>query len=216
MKIYAFYLHSKIIDPSEFRGVDSELIIYENKNYEYALYAFTPMKEIRDIFVNTRDMSIFFEKVIEIPREDYEEFCDGHDPALLDIHGMKTSCDVDGVIYPTCIPVLCTTYEADSILYYKYDILEDLLLVPSENGNVWKGLNHLKYSYRKLLDKRYPLGYLLYQLDCPREMLNLPGKFELDEVALFAHLFRNTFKQKGSRIPNEGLEILRRFYSNKS
>lgn len=215
MKIYTFYLHSENIDSLEFKGVDTDLIIHENNNYDHALYAFTPMKEMRDIFVNTRDMSIFFEKVIEVAREDYEDFCDEYDSALLDIHVMKTSCDVDGIIYSTCIPVLCTTNESDSIIYYKCDILEDILLEPFENDNLLKGLRRLKDKYIKILNRRFSVYYILSQLECPVEILDIPSRFEIDEVALFSHLFRNTFKKKGNKIPNEGLEILRRFYNNK-
>ena len=193
MKVYCFYLIQNRIDTNKFKGVFSD-DIYELNGKEIALYAFTPEKESRKYFIQTRDMDIFYEKVIEMDRKDYEEFCDENKAHLLEYHTFNTKKIIDKKYSVYMAYVLCTTVESDCILYYKEDyvfsIMSDIL---TDEVIEYLSTVRFKKKIRKVLDDTFLLSELINKV-YPLEDINY-DVLNIDEISLYVKLFSNTLKK---------------------
>ena len=196
MKLYCFYLCKETIDTKEYPAVLADLINNVN-NMQVALYAYTPDKEVAKYFRDTRDMSIFIERTLNVKKDDYENFCDNHGyKQLLEIHIFSTKIVKDGVYDKNLVKLLCTQAESDEILYnsdyYLYDIID--MISPDESINFM--LMH-GIKYQKDIEKA--LRLLMYdsliRLTYPSEIDNFEGNV-IDDIGLFIKLFGNTFNNK--------------------
>ena len=193
MKIYCFYLVKKEIDTSKFLGVTTDKITFIGNN-ECALYAYTPAKESEIYFLETRNMDIFFEKIIEMDREDYEEFCENNKDQLLEYHTFVTKNIEHGVYKSKSIQILTTLIESDHIIFYKEEIVMDMIsnLFLYDMLDVRKTLP-FKKSIKKVLNEYFIYEELLYKV-YPLEDMNY-DKIFIDDLSLYIKLFSNTFKK---------------------
>lgn len=192
MKIYCFYLVRKFINTNVYKGVYSD-DVESIDGKEIALYAFTPEKESAKYFRKTRQMDLFYEKVLEMNREEYNEFCDDNKAYLLEYHTFNTKSIINNKYNVLMAYVLCTTIESDCILYYKEDyvleILSDILTdefteILSKikfKDKIEKKLNDI-FLLSEIMNKVYPLEDINYDL------------FVIDELSLYIKLFSNTLK----------------------
>ena len=138
-------------------------------------------------------MNLFFEKVIDIDKEDYIEFCDNHKGQLLEYHTFQTKEVVNGNYMSMMAYVLCTTHESDCILYYKegytMDILSDILT--DEFLDILEKVK-FKKKISKALDNHLLLSEIASKVS-PLEDINYDS-FMIDELSLYIKLFSNTFK----------------------
>ena len=191
MKIHYFYLVKKHISKSEFPAIIDDMIIDTYSN-ECTLYAYTPEKSSAEYFKKTRNMKIFYEKIVHMSREDYEEFADKHVEFCLEEYRFNTKRIRNGTIQAYQLCLLCTNYEHIHIMYFKSDIIRDMILkiTPNKfdlinfNESINNSLNTL--LYRELMDE------VLHPIDSDIE-LNY-DVFNIDEFLLYIRLFSNTFK----------------------
>lgn len=196
MKLYCFYLCKETIDTDEYPAVLSDLIKSVD-NMEVALYAYTPDKDVAKYFRDTRDMTIFIERTLEVKRDDYEDFCDTHGyKQLLEIHIFSTKIVKDGIYDKNTVKLLCTQAESDEILYnsdyHLYSFID--MISPDETINFML-MREIKYKK----DIEEALGLLMYdsliRLTYPSEIDNFEGN-AIDDIGLFIKLFGNTFNNK--------------------
>lgn len=196
MKLYCFYLCKESIDTNEYPAVLSDLIKSVN-NMEVALYAYTPDKEVAKYFRDTRDMTIFIERTLDIDKDDYEDFCDTHGyKQLLEIHIFSTKIVKDGIYDKNTVKLLCTQAESDEILYnsdyHLYSFID--MISPDETINFML-MREIKYKK----DIEEALSLLMYdsliRLTYPSEIDNFEGN-AIDDIGLFIKLFGNTFNNK--------------------
>ena len=192
MKVYCFYLIKNKIYTSEFKGVYKEDIVNSGSK-DIALYAFTPEKESRNLFLKTRNNELFFEKVIDIDKEDYIEFCDTHKGQLLEYHTFQTKEVVNGNYMSMMAYILCTTHESDCILYYKEDYTMDIMsgILTDDFLDILEQVE-FKKKIRKALDESLLLSEVVSKV-APLEDINYDSII-IDELSLFIKLFSNTFK----------------------
>lgn len=201
MKLYVFYLISSedIINTTEYPAVSSEYITISDSR-SYVLYAYTPEKRVRNEFRSIRDMNIFYEKIIDITRKDFEEFCDNNGDFLLEYHVLKTQ-SIDNGFYKTDVSfILSTRKEIDLVVFNDENYIETLLnekLPPTDVFmNVKSDIFCNKYS--KVLSDVYKMDdilCLLYPCETP------PWKtMEVDHVALYCTLFKNTYDEEGRNL----------------
>ena len=196
MKIYCFYLIRPEIDPTKYPGVLADTIRDSGKGYQYSLYAFTPEKWVRDYFISTRKMKIFYEKEIEIDRMDYDDFCDDHNSYLIEYHGFKTQeLNKDGYYQEKMVELLCTTIEADNIYYFYTDVFSDTVMkfLSTELSDVWMREILNKELHDTLRDDLYidEMICAIYPIE------NTCERYDIDEMALYVLLFKNTLSKKG-------------------
>ena len=192
MKVYCFYLVKNKIDTLEFIAIDSEDVV-NSGDKDIALYAYTPEKESREYFLKTRNKNLFFEKVIELDKEDYIEFCDTHKSQLLEYHAFTTKTLVNGNHMSMMMYLLCTTSESDCILYYKEDFTMNVIseILTDEFLELLEKVK-LKKKIRKALDDIFLLSEVMTKV-FPLEDINYEN-LTIDELSLYIKLFSNTFK----------------------
>lgn len=194
MKVYCFYLIKDEINPREFHGVCKEYI-RQYDGYEAALYAFTPSKESEAFFLQTRKKNLFFEKVIQMDREEYDDFCEENKECLIEYHTFNTKKIVDGKYRTESIMMLCTLAESDCIIFYKEEyvmnIISDIL-----DDNYFELIDrvHLKPKLQRLLNDMFLYENLVCMVT-PLEDLNY-DTILVDDLALYIRLFSNTFKTR--------------------
>ena len=193
MKIYCFYLVKNKIDVNDYPVLYKDDVI-QLDGKEVALYAFTPEKDSELYFLETRNMDIFYEKIINMDREEYEEFCDDNKERLLEYHAFNTKSIINKKVHVMMTYVLCTTIESDCILYYKEeyaldyvsDILNDemldILSTIRFKKKVRKALNDI-FLLSEIKDKIYPKEDINYDL------------LVIDEISLYVKLFSNTLRK---------------------
>lgn len=191
MKIHCFYLYMKAIDPKKFYGIHADTIM-STEEYDYSLYAFTPEKESVDYFKSTRNMNLFFEKIIEIDRGDYEDFCEEHKDHLLEYHAFQTKKYYNKIVIQKMVEVLCTTLEADCILYYSEEKLEQYITdALTENLISLHDRKAFKKPILKILNKVFIMNDLI-NVVYPSEEIPF-SVYDIDELGLYCKMFSNTF-----------------------
>lgn len=193
MKIYCFYLVKKHISPKKFKAVLKDDIVSIGDN-ECVLYAYTPEKSSETNFLSTRNMEIFFEKIIEMSREDYEEFFENHMDQVLEFNVFNSKRVVDGR-YKSCpTHVLCTRAEADSILYYKEETVLDYLSDFLPDSMIEFLIYHpLNKKLRNIMNELFLYNDIVSKIR-PMEDINYDN-FIVDDLSLYIKLFSNTFKR---------------------
>ena len=193
MKVYCFYIVKNHISPKEYKAVMKD-DIFKIGNNDCALYAYTPEKSSELYFISTRDMNLFFEKVIEMSRDDYEEFCEDHKEQLLEYHSFVSKKIVNNKYKSYNFQMLCTLLESDHILYYKEEIvmnyISDLF-----NDDIIDYINYhpFKKYIEKILDEFFLYDTISTKI-CPMEDINYDN-FMIDDLSLYIKLFSNTFKR---------------------
>lgn len=206
MKIYCFYLIKTELSNVEYPGIVQEEI-FSIENIQCVLYAYTPNKEFKDLFIKMRNMKIFFEKNINLDKEEYENFYNNHKSQLLEYHSFNTKRVINNRYIPKPILVLSTLIESDHVLFYGEEYIDNILSdIISEDiidylnkhplkESIMKVLNDV-FIYDEIVNKIYPMEEINYDL------------YMIDDLSLFITLFSNTFKNNKGVIQNEDMEIL--------
>ena len=193
MKVYCFYLIKNEIEVREFHGIVKD-DIHRLYDKDIALYAFTPSKESEAFFLETRDNTLFFEKIVEMTHEEYEEFCEEHKECLIEYHSFNTKKIINGKYKVDSLMMLCTLAESDCIIYYKEEyamkIISDIL--DDQYFNLIEGKSFNK-KIKRILDKMFLYEDILSKVN-PLEDINYEN-FIVDDVALYVKLFSNTLKK---------------------
>lgn len=195
MKIYCFYLVKNHISPSKYKAVIQDEIINIGGN-ECVLYAYTPEKSSELYFLATRNMEIFFEKVIDISREEYEEyFYEDHKDQVLEFNSFNSKKLVDGKYKTYSTQLLCTRAEADMIIYYKEDLVMDCISeILNDDILEYLSCHPFHESLTKVLDDYFMYTDIMSKVQ-PMEDINYDN-FIVDDLSLYIKLFANTFKKR--------------------
>lgn len=190
MNIYCFYIVGESLAIGEYCGLKADTIVSTDEN-EYSLYAFTPEKDISDIFKETRNMKLFYEKKISMSRDEYEEFCDEYDDYLIEYHLFKTKTIEKGVYCKKEIYMLCTKIESDLVLYYPEDYLINILL---NDFNIQGLSGPIDLFFNDKITNALAKYFYYYEFaNSTREFDSSELDIDIDQVALFIRLFSNTF-----------------------
>ena len=193
MKIYLFYLIKTEISNTDYPAINiDEIVGLEEK--ECVLYAYTPKKEYAKLFIEMRNMKLFFEKVIDMENDEYELFYNSHISQILDYHSFNTKKIVNGVYIPEQILVLCTMLESDHVLYYTEEYVDNIISGVLKEENIQYLLDHPLnkeldnilndiFIYSDMVNKVYPMEEINYD------------SYMVDDLSLFIILFSNTFKK---------------------
>lgn len=201
MKLYVFYLISSkdFINVIEYPAVSTDYIAISD-SVSYVLYAYTPEKRIRNEFRSMRNMNIFYEKIFDITRRDFEEFCDNNNDFLLEYHILKTRSIGNGFYKTDTVFILSTTKEIDLVIFNDENYMEMFLNENLPASNVFMNVKSDIFSdkYAKILSEVYNMDdilCLLYPCETP------PWKMmEVDHVALYCKLFKNTYDEEGENL----------------
>lgn len=206
MKFYCFYLTGIKRDYiKRYKGITADSIngftFYDNNKKAISLYAFTDKKKIRDTFISTRDMDLFYYKTITIDDEDeINKFIDENANYILEFREVTTKIIDKFEIYRDArTDVLCTNLEYDNITIDReenfVELSGDLLnkLIYDDICNVLI-LHSLQEKLHICLFDVLELDNLIPQVypyeDYP------PGTYvNIDELNLFIRLFGNTLKK---------------------
>lgn len=193
MKIYCFYLVRKHISPKKYRAVLKEDIVDIGGN-ECVLYAYTPEKSSELYFLATRNMEIFFEKVIEMDRQDYEDFYEDHQDQVLEFNAFNSKRIVDGKYSSYTTQLLCTRMESDLIVYYKEELVIDYMTgLMDDNIIEYLSCHPFNKQLAYVLDEFFLYTDIMMKIH-PLEDINY-DRFIVDDLSLYIKLFSNTFKR---------------------
>lgn len=196
MKLYLFYLYSENKeDLSNISCVVCEDNIKKANDYYYCLYAFTPEKDIADIFKVTRDMNKFITKEYSISENDYDAFFGEHSDYVLEPHTYMTEAICGEVYEGRSLYLITTSTESDTVLFdqessisFLYaDELSDLMDIP---------LNVFKDKYQDALENKMNFSdavrmFSSYYEDIPFLEVNI------DTVMMYYKLFKLTYTERG-------------------
>lgn len=204
MKIWCFYLFdNRQTDSRYYPNIKREELRIE-KGMMYSLYAFTPTKSCADYFWKTRDHRLFYKKVIDIERDEYEDFCEEYGDHLLEFHHFLTKVqDAHGNVAEETVGVLCTIVESDSILYYKEDHMDKILA----NGmsmlyTFTNAKSILVPELYNLLNDYFEIDMILNVLYPYDEDITTSSyyPYDIDEVLLYCALYGTTFSNS-TKVP---------------
>lgn len=191
MKIHCYYLHKSKVSISEFPGIVNEYDIKGTEDFEYVFYAFTPDKISADFFETTRNMKLFYKKVIFMDRTIYEEeFYPENEERCIEEYQLITKVIENGIYKKGFITVLAPNSEIFMIkdfnpyLFEKYAFEYKLgtnYEIPGFNSNIFKN-----EEVRELVD-------LFCATDDDSTSLLTYG-FDIDEYGLYIKMFFNTMK----------------------
>lgn len=188
MKVYLFFIYVDYEKLTEFpiakRYVTSTSSLKEIGDKVRIFYAFTKDKNIRNEFVNTRNMRIFGNKYTTVFMNDleFESFSKEHEGKEL----TRMRYD-DHKLVKNGIGSLILTY--DELSYTQYDYLEKDFFIDFIDD--LPSLDLIQSDYREPFEKiLYPIQSMMDYLDLNTDQI------VFDELNLFLKLFGNTFNRK--------------------
>lgn len=194
MKIYCFYLVKKHISTNKYKAILKTDIENVGGN-ECVLYAYTPDKSSRLYFITTRNMDLFYEKVIEMSREEYEDFYEEHTEQVFEQYTFISKKLVDDSFKSYTSLMLCTRAEADCILYYKEEqVMEYLTNLLDDDIISYLETHPFKSKLKYVLDEFFLYTDIMAKVH-PMEDINYDN-FTIDELSLYIKLFSNTFNKR--------------------
>lgn len=191
MKVYLFYIYSYETLSDYYAVLPNEVRV--GRGIQYALYAWTRKKRARNIFRNTRNMDLFYEKEIYMDDEEFSEFQEIYDESELLYYYYAGDARTDHVQKLSC-EILSNTKEHDLVLFCGYDKFEEEM---SELDD-WYIL-HLKelirpkiylnlstyFDFENIREYQVPLD------DCPWR------DYVLNQMEMYNTMFANTYKKGG-------------------
>lgn len=193
-KIYLFYLYDyqDKINTKTYPAIDGLDIIKGNKYY-HVLYAWTPNKNLRKKFKDSRDMSKFKEVVHEIDSDIFDKFSDENSESFLEERLVTTKKIDNNIITKQNIYVLSTRKELDILVY-------DQLSIKREQFE--RVLHTDIYLKEDLFNDRYRTMLSFFHFDdimsyvYPMDEGNIPFSTLTDDtLAVYSHLYYNTYRK---------------------
>lgn len=212
IKIYIFYLFGRNVSFEEYPAIGMNRISWKD-GIGTVLYAYTPRKDIAMMFKKMRDMRKFEMRVVYMTALEYERFDKKYSDHLLNDYSytINTMNFNKNKYSKDCTYILSTQVEN----YEVHDnIIEHLINLLGTSDD--KGFDYIMYllvngvfkkKYRKVLDDIFSMSILLSDILYPYEASQYPS-YNIDEAAMYAHLFHNTFKE-GRKIKCESLSFIR-------
>lgn len=206
MKVYKFYLYKKNIRHEKYPAI-SEDNIFETKNGKFAcLYGYTDSKDIRDEFIEYRNMNIFKMKEENMSKERFEAFSQLYPDELLEYNSFGTNVVECGNTVIRPIPLVVTNKEYDMVFMdcnmiaegSLYDLFKDITQNADDPtafyDNVFKFQNMFKHDITEALEY-LEFTNVMFEYFSP-ESSELPyTAFPEDKLMAYIKLFRNTFKE---------------------
>lgn len=193
MKIHCFYLHMERIECDKFLAIGDESEIIAHENFEVFFYAYTPDENSASFFRKTRNMKLFYEKIVYMKRNEYTDFYDEYPEKCIEEHSFVTKTIEDGYYKKTDVRLLVPTIEADIIQDYSGMLFEEFAVERVLGGYNSRFLNCKASIFKKKIvqdiftafEENYETGY--YNLMRPDYM-------DFDLYALYIRVFSNTLK----------------------
>ena len=194
MKVYLFYL--KLTPENECKchiPYPRDNYIRINKGVKEMLYGYTKSKESKNIFKETRDMSLFTIDKIDMSYEDYVLLVhDYSDIGHYGLHTLNTKNTVDGLCTVSMQDIYCTEFEYNesislypfSLNYDNEDYIYDLLDVSNKCFNK---------KYRNIIDEY--VGFMRYIDNVDEYNID---EVAFDELSIFVKVFGSLYR-KGIR-----------------
>lgn len=200
MKVYCFYLVLNSILVDEYPGVKADTIKELPGGLQSSLYAYTNDKDIAKFFKETRDMNKFVEKIIDVDKQDFENFCNTSSCYLLESHPFTIrKLSKDNIYNSAPYHVICTTMEFDAICYCENNIFDDILYNVI-GCNIGEFIDTIEFVNQELKDAMKVLCYENFvdyyvPMDIYDQMMGYDNELLLDQFKLYIRLFSNTFKE---------------------
>jgi len=189
MKVYMFYLVHEFLTETYFPGISNDNV-KRNGDTFYALYGFTNDKSIRNKFINTRNMDIFYYKTEDMSKDEYESFSEKYDDYVIKFRGYKTKSIKNDKIVTDIILILSTGKEFNKVYF---DGISSLHLIFDE---VHKNLSLISPDiFNDTISNILKRIFNYYDfIDWVRQMDSMPFySFEINLFALYFHEFENTY-----------------------
>lgn len=191
--VYCFYIIKEEISPTEYPGIKMDTII-DCDDYQYSLYAFTPDFRIASLFMEMRDMDVFYKKILKLEKDEYNEFFEEYQDYLLEYHVFSTKIIENDNYVADSINLLCTKFESDNILFYSKNHIYDIL------NNDWNiqgepGICDIKFN-DKILGVLNEYFYYEDILSSCKDVSDENSGIQLDHLQLFIRLFSNTLNKE--------------------
>ena len=194
-KVYCYYLVRDNISVEEFPATLPSIVQSESVDgKDVVLYAYTTDKNDAEMFENTRDMSLFYKKVLNLTESEFYRFSDDLTELTFYEATLMTKKKYNGIERSQKTLVYCTMYEYIKITYTKSAIIRKVFrdLTPEYISNGFLFNDNLRES----------LNYLLYEDILEESLMPLDDslhfnydEFIIDEFSLFIRLFSNTLKK---------------------
>ena len=204
MKIYKFYLCKKFIQKNKYPAVNTENYFETFGGKIAYLYGYTNDKNIKNEFIEYRNMDLF--KLVEsnISKEYYEKFAETYPDNELEYNSFVTSSVFDESITSRSVQLVTTNKEAsiifmdnDSIARNQlYDIFDDIMNY--NNNDVFFGSlidfpNIFKHDIIKALEYLEFTNVMLEYFS--PENIEIPFiAFKEDKLMAYIKIFGNTYK----------------------
>ena len=195
-KIYLFYLCDKKdkITTQIYPAIE-DLTVIEGDIYHHVLYAWTPNKNIRKQFKQSRDMTKFKEIIYEISKEDFNKFADDNSDTFLEERPITTkSTTEDKIITKRNIYVLSTRKELDVLVYNPLIIMQkqlECLALP----DIYIREEYFNDKYRNMLEF-FQLNDIMAYAYPMEESDSLPFNLICDDtLSIYTHLYHNTYRK---------------------
>ena len=194
-KVYLFYIHDIEVNKTLYPGCDENNI--ENiDSQKISLYAWTTDKTCRKKFKKLRNMNLFYERVREFNNSEFEKFADKNNDLLLADRAFTTKFISDGRFVKDIAFILSTRKETDYVIFKSDEILDDIF-------------NKIDYNFEfnefilssELYVKKYKKAISSACFDDLISRIVNPvhsTEINADSLALFIHVFQNTYKKDGA------------------
>lgn len=189
MTVYCFYYYSTDSES------DNSLILpiltsKKSDNGEtilFTLYACTSEKEFATQFRKTRNMDKFFEKRLDLTKEEYNRFYNDYSDRFLEDNVYLTV--TKGEKHP--VVILSTGVEHDTVVLDAQSLMYERLYDLDPWIYEFKS-HHFVHKISKLL-KRYFMFDEILEWANPYEEIPF-NKFYIDEASVYVYLFKFTYK----------------------
>ena len=193
MKIYCFYLCKEKIECDKFLAV-ADCDIRNHNGFETYFYAFTPDKFVAKYFKKTRNMELFYEKVINMSRDEYEnDFYNEYSERCIEEHLFVTKGKENGFYVRKDVKILAPTAEADMILDFSGILLEKFAI-----GERFYESGYIEFNYPVKLFKDPIIQRIIlaFKENYETGFYNLmtPNYMDYDLYTLYIRVFGNTLK----------------------
>lgn len=189
-----FYIFTKEDNNlSEYSAIFPSKIKKKN-GITYALYAWTKSKKDAEIFRKTRNMKLFFEKIIHIQKEDLEDFENKFEEERLSVFNYRGFGIGKENIRICYYQILTTTYEYDFMFECGVNLFEEAM--NEIDINLLLNLHHIiKGSIYQKIHQYFDFENI-YEYQVPID--EYPWRnYNFNQFESYIEMFKNTYKTGG-------------------
>ena len=192
MKFYCFYIYVTNLNTKLYPALNYDEI-KEGNNFMYSLYGYTNNKKLANKFRETRNMEIFFEKVIHMDKTEYKNLCESNIEGEIKYNLYKIFSINNDKIRTELMFIISTGLEYD-IMCFDYPVYLNKLFV-----NVYDKLTYIyPTDFDNVISTILQDIFVYYDvLDLMKNIDTLPMySFDVNSSSLYFQIFGNTYNQE--------------------